>query len=34
MATDEEMLTKGELRKLTAVRKSVGEDMGEEVFGR
>ncbi len=32
MAIDEGMLTKGQLRKLTALKKSVGEDLGEEVF--
>ncbi len=29
---DEKALTKGELRKLTALRKSVGEDMGDKAF--
>ncbi len=29
---DEKALTKGELRKLNALRKSVGEDIGDKVF--
>ncbi len=29
---DEKALTKGELRKLNALRKSVGEDVGEQAF--
>ncbi len=29
---DEKLLTKGELRKLTAFRNSVGEDVGEQAF--
>jgi len=29
---DEKALTKGELRKLNALRKSVGEDIGEKAF--
>ncbi len=29
---DEKLLTKGELRKLNALRKSVGEDIGEKAF--
>ncbi len=29
---DENALTKGELRKLNALRKSVGEDIGEKAF--
>ncbi len=29
---DEKLLTKGEIRKLTALRKSVGEDIGEKAF--
>ena len=29
---DEGALTKGELRKLNALRKSVGEDLGEKTF--
>lgn len=31
-AVDEAMLTKGELRKLNALRKSVGNDIGERAF--
>lgn len=34
MAMDESTLTKGQLRKLTALKKSVGDDLGEEVFGK
>ncbi len=29
---DEKALTKGELRKLIAIRKSVGEDIGDKAF--
>ena len=29
---DEKALTKGEIRKLTALRKSVGEDIGDKAF--
>ncbi len=29
---DEKLLTKGELRKLNALRKSIGEDIGEKAF--
>ena len=29
---DESSLTKGQLRKLTALRKSVGDDIGEQAF--
>ena len=32
MAMDESKLTKGQLRKLAALRKSVGDALGEEVF--
>ena len=32
MAIDEKALTKGELRKLNALRKSVGEKIGEKAF--
>ncbi len=32
MAIDEATLTKVQLRKLSALRKSVGSDLGEEVF--
>ena len=32
MAIDENTLTKGQLRKLNALRKSVGDALGEEVF--
>ena len=34
MAIDETGLTKGLVRKLTALRKSVGDDLAEEVFVR
>ena len=32
MAIDEKALTKGELRKLNALRKSVGDKLGEQTF--
>ena len=32
MAIDETGLTKGQVRKLNALRKSVGDDLAEEVF--
>ena len=34
MVIDETELTKGLVRKLTALRKSVGDDLAEEVFAR
>lgn len=34
MAIDENTLPKGQLRKLNALRKSVGDALGEEVFGK
>ena len=34
VAIDETKLTKGQLRKLNALRKSVGDALGEEVFGK
>ena len=34
MAIDEIGLTKGLVRKLNALRKSVGDDLAEEVFAR
>ncbi|MCY4515492.1 MAG: hypothetical protein OXC69_10245 [Candidatus Tectomicrobia bacterium] len=34
MAIDETTLTKGQARKLNALRRSVGEELGEEVFGK
>ena len=34
MAIDETGLTKGQVRKLNALRKSVGDDLAEEVFAR
>ena len=33
-AVDEDALTKGQLRKLVALRKSVGEKIGASAFGR
>ena len=34
MAIEEGTLTKGQLRKLTALRRSVGEKLGDEVFAK
>ena len=34
MAIDETELTKGQVRKLNALRKSVGDELGEEIFGK
>lgn len=34
MAIDEKKLTKGQLRKLNALRKSVGNELGEDVFNK
>ena len=34
MAIDETKLTKGQVRKLNALRRSVGDTLGEEVFGK
>ena len=34
MAMDESALTKGQLRKLNALRKSVGDTLGDEVFAK
>ena len=34
MAIDEKTLTKGQARKLSALRRSVGDELGEEVFGK
>ena len=34
MAIDEAGLTKGQVRKLNALRKSVGDDLAEEVFAK
>ena len=34
MAIDETGLTKGLVRKLNALRKSVGDDLAEDVFGK
>ncbi len=33
-AIDEAALTKGELRKLTALKKSVGDEIGEQAFSK
>lgn len=34
MAINESKLTKGQVRKLNALRKSVGNELGEEVFSK
>ena len=34
MAVDEAALSKGHLRKLNALRKSVGDELGEDVFSK
>jgi len=34
MAIDETILTKGQIRKLNALRKSVGDDIAEEAFSK
>ena len=34
MAIDETELTKGQVRKLNALRKSVGDDLAEDVFAK
>ena len=34
MAIDKDTLTKGQLRKLTALCRSVGDELGEEVFAK
>ena len=34
MAIDKNTLTKGQMRKLNALRKSVGDELGEEVFAK
>ena len=34
MAIDETRLTKGQVRKLNALRRSVGDDLAEEVFAK
>ena len=34
MGINESKLTKGQVRKLNALRKSVGDALGEEVFGK
>lgn len=34
MSIDEKKLTKGQLRKLNALRKSIGDDLGEEAFAK
>ena len=34
MAIDESTLTKGQMRKLNALRKSVGDKLGNEVFAK
>ena len=34
MSIDENTLTKGQIRKLNALRKSVGDDLANDVFGK
>ena len=34
MTIDQSTLTKGQIRKLNALRKSVGDDIAEEAFGK
>ena len=34
MTIDESILTKGQIRKLNALRKSVGDDIAENAFGK
>ncbi len=34
MSIDQSTLTKGQIRKLNALRKSVGDDIAEEAFGQ
>ena len=34
MTIDQSTLTKGQVRKLNALRKSVGNDIGEKAFGK
>ena len=34
MSIDERSLTKGHVRKLNALRKSVGNDLGEQAFAK
>ena len=34
MPIDENALTKGQIRKLNALRKSIGDDLAEEAFGK
>ena len=34
MPIDQSTLTKGQIRKLNALRKSVGDDIAEEAFGK
>ena len=34
MTIDQSTLTKGQIRKLTALRKSVGDDIAEDAFGK
>lgn len=33
-STDDKSLTKGEIRKLNALKKSIGEDLGAEAFAK
>ncbi len=34
MAIDESTLTKGQIRKLTALRKSIGDDLADDAFSK
>jgi hypothetical protein len=34
MTIDQSTLTKGQVRKLTALRKSIGDDIAEDAFGK
>ena len=34
MSIDQSTLTKGQIRKLNALRKSVGDDIAEDAFGK
>ena len=34
MAIDESSLTKGQIRKLTALRKSIGDDLADDAFSK
>ena len=34
MAIDESSLNKGQIRKLNAIRKSIGDDLADDAFGK